>query len=637
MGIVLKRLTARGRDRDDVELEFAPENCLIRGPSDTGKSYIRDCLWYLLGGERTPKPVPEAEGYQTISLEFSSSGDTYVVQRALAGGAAEIYKRRTQAGRNSEAGDSEGFAASDATEVKFADYEPLAVDLAELIVSLAGAAGKQLLRSKSKKGNVTGADLRHWFLLSQPTVISEDPTSGASHSDRPQRVAAFHLFLTGTDDSSIALVKSKSEKDRITGELTSAQDAMRRVLVGIPPDATRADVVDALERLDNTLTEMTKQYEARASRLKDVRKEIGITSEALRAETTRMDHSAAMIERFELLGDKYDSDLERLGAMNEGVAYFQALDKTPCPLCGTPTEQHTVGEHVTAKAAEKYRAAMNAEVSKIRSLRSGLKLSLEHERARLQIAGIAVRDLSTKLKSLEEREAVQLNGVRVEFAGDPKELAVRRSELSAVLNLFDEFERLKAEIERLKNSKISRAAPVSRDAGQASITVAGYAKAMLHEWGFKDVNAVRLDAEECDLVVNERARLSYGAGKRGIFLTALTIALMQHSMAEGFPHLGVVVIDSPLKAYADLDSDPSNDKNSEDNVSTVPLTTVKDNFYAWLAGRSSPGQIVILENEKISDETAAILKPIQFTRRNDTGRAGFYWKSIVPLTSAEEN
>jgi hypothetical protein len=94
VAIRLIRLTATGPDRPVAEIEFAPLHCLIRGPSDTGKSYIRDCLWYLLGGEKTPKKVPEDEGYESLELEFSDGFDDYVVRRALRGGGAHI--RRTQ-------------------------------------------------------------------------------------------------------------------------------------------------------------------------------------------------------------------------------------------------------------------------------------------------------------------------------------------------------------------------------------------------------------------------------------------------------------------------------------------------------------------------------------------------------------
>lgn len=626
MAVVLKRLVAQGIDRPDASITFAENNCLIRGPSDTGKSYIRDCLWYLLGGDKVPKYVPEAQGYQTIALEFHFDDDAYIVQRALAGGASTIYERSLSA--ENVAIPDDPSAQDDEKEPKFTvqGWEPLDVDLSELMVKLSGASGKKILRSKSKMGDVTGTDLRHWFLLSQPTVISESPTSGASYTERPQRTAAFHLFLTGTDDSAIALTKSKAEKDRAAGELSSAEDGMRRALAGIPPDTNREETLDALERVDEALTEMTNQYEQRALGLKAVRQKIVGTTEALATETARMKHSASMIERFELLAEKYDSDLNRLGAMNEGVAYFQALEKAPCPLCGTEVEQHTVNGQPNTKAADKYRIAVAAEANKIRSLRSGLLSSLEHERTRLQSTEWKAQDYARTLDELERQEARQLNGARIEFAGDPKTLAVRRSELSAILNLFDEVERLNAEIDRLKNSKPKKTAPISREAGQAAAEVAGYAKSMLIDWGFKDITSVRLDTDECDLYINDRERLSYGAGKRGLFLTALTIALMRHSLKCGFPHLGTVVIDSPLKAYAD--QDPS---DSEKSVSTVPLAAVKDNFYAWLAEWAGPGQVIILENEKIADETAKKLQPIQFTRRNDQGRAGFYLKSEEPL------
>ncbi|WP_196483289.1 hypothetical protein [Burkholderia multivorans] len=215
----------------------------------------------------------------------------------------------------------------------------------------------------------------------------------------------------------------------------------------------------------------------------------------------------------------------------------------------------------------------------------------------------------------------------MEFQADPKELAVRRSELAAQLAAFDEKERLEAEIERLKKLRVSKAAPIMREAGEPAKMVATFVKSLLVEWGFDDVQQVTLDTGECDLVINDRARLSYGAGKRGIFLTALAVGLMKYALEVGNPHLGLVVIDSPLKAYADPDS-------AEERA--LPTRTLTDRFYAWLSTWSGPGQIVVAENEKIRTATADVLKPIEFTRRNDSGRAGFYLKSVVPMQTADD-
>lgn len=598
MAIILKRLAASGPNLSNAEIVFDPARQLIRGPSDTGKSYIRDCLWYLLGGDKLPKTFPEADGYESLILEFQSGDETYHVQRALAGGGSALYK---------VSNDTNGQPVR----------EPLDLDEGELLVQLSGASGRKILRSTSDKGGVTGGDLRHWFLLSQPTVISEDPTSGTSF-DKTQRIAAFNLFLTGSDDTAIELRKSTAEVERIKGQLSSAEDALKRIQAGLSQETNRKDVEDALARVDDSLSAMTDQYDARAALLREVRTELAGATDSLMTTEANRDHSASMVERFELLDKKYASDLERLGATNEGIGVFQALPETPCPLCGTPAEQQIDPKQLKAGAASKYRQAISAEADKISVLRRGLQVSLEHERTRFRTLMATAGRLKSDLAALENREAKQLKGARVEFAADPKTLALRRSDLSAQLGIFDEMERLIAEIERLKKAKIRRRVEVTRDGGAAGEAVAQFAKVLLNDWGFTDVTSVTIDALECDLIINGRARLGFGAGKRALFLTALTIALLQYGLEVGHPHLGVVVIDSPLKAYAD----PAQAEAQE-----IPVATVTENFYVWLSTWNGPGQIVILENEKINDATAAVLQPIQFSGVNDQGRPGFYPKT----------
>jgi hypothetical protein len=623
VAIRLTKLRASGPNRPVAETEFAPLHCLIRGPSDTGKSYIRDCLWYLLGGDKTPKKVPEDDGYELLELEFSDGSDSYLVRRALRGGGAHIFRTKRDVATEEDVLTDDASSESmqilmDAPE----GMEPSDGDLSQLVVELSGASGKEILRSKSKRGPVTGSDIRHWFMLSQPTVISEDPTSGASHTERPQRMAAFHLFLTGDDDSAVALAKSKVEKDRLFGQLTSAQDALKRVMASIDNDVKRPEVEDAIERVDETLSELSRQYDARAAQLRDVRGMIVESADALRHHATRATHSHAMLERFQLLDRKYVSDLERLGALDEGVAHFAALDAVPCPICATPVELHVAPPDLGKRVPTSYRKAVAAESQKILGLRAGLLHSIGIEQGRLEDATQQAGLLKDRLRELEKEEVRRISGARVEFLADPKELAVRRSELAAQLGVFDEMERLQGEISRLKQLRVSKTAPIVREASEPAKSVATYVQWLLREWGFDDIQHVTLDTGECDLVIDDRARLSYGAGKRGIFLTALTIGLMRHALEEGNPHLGVVVIDSPLKAYADPDSVEERG---------LPTQTLTDRFYAWLSTWSGPGQIVVVENEKIRASTAGVLKPVEFTRRNDLGRAGFYLKSVVPL------
>ena len=451
-------------------------------------------------------------------------------------------------------------------------------------------------------------------------MISENPTADAGY-DVTQRVAAFNLFLTGNDDDAVQVRKSAQEVERIKGQLTSAEEALVRARAGISSQLTRKDVEDAFGRVDETLSAMNLQYQARSSQLKEIRARMVSGSEELnKVESLRL-HSQSMVARFKLLDQKYQSDLQRLGAINEGVAVFESLPETDCPLCGTPVEQQLDPKQLRRGAPAKYRLAIAAEAGKVLALRAGLTNSLESESDRLDVLQKESRAIRIELDKLESLEERQLSGARVEFVADPKTMALRHSELSAQLSSFDEIQRLENEIERLKRSKVRPRFGITRDGGSAGAAVAGLARSFLNSWGFADVASVTVDALACDLVINGRPRLSYGAGKRSVFLAALALALLRHSMSFNSPHLGLVVLDSPLKAYAD----PSEAASQE-----VSIGTVTERFYSWLSTWETPGQIVVLENEEIEDDTAILIDPVQFSGRNNVGRAGFYPVSLAP-------
>lgn len=601
MAIALKRLSVRGPGLLPAEVRFDGVRTLVRGPSDTGKSHIFDCIWYLLGGSAAPEPLPESTGYDSMELVFTHGEHEYVVRKAIAGGAAAVFVRL-------DTGHDADGAATPSEQV---DH-----DLGELLVKLSGAAGKQVLRSRSERGPVTGDDLRQWALLSQPNMIAKEATSGTGPA-APKRVSSFSLFLTGLDDSAIELYKTNSEKDQAAGKLALAEAELARTQAGIPADVDRASTVTALERVDEFLEMLTTQLQARSSLLKDLRLQISMEGEVLGAAATRLASAQSIHERFTLLDQKYSSDLARLGATDEGIAFFEALSETPCPLCGTPIEQHVDPSDLKPKAPVNYRDAIAAEAQKIRDLRRGLQQSLADEQGRIDVATAEVGQLTRSLKSLEEQETQILRTAVVEFEVDPRQLAEEHTRLSSLIGAFDEATRLKQEIARLEQEKKQKRTPLVRNIGMHGDEVGKLAREMLVDWGFTTIKSVYVDAAACDLVIDGRRRLSYGAGKRGLFRSALTIALMRYALAQGHPHLGVVVLDSPLKAYAQKESPDDTDRD-------IPTATVNESFYRWLSRWNGPGQVIVLENEAVDPAVARVLKAIEFTDSHTHGRQGFY-------------
>ncbi|KJY71003.1 hypothetical protein TW78_16230 [Vibrio coralliilyticus] len=53
--MILNKLICKGEGLEDALIEFDPNTHIIIGPSDTGKSYIFQCIKYMLGSNQIPK------------------------------------------------------------------------------------------------------------------------------------------------------------------------------------------------------------------------------------------------------------------------------------------------------------------------------------------------------------------------------------------------------------------------------------------------------------------------------------------------------------------------------------------------------------------------------------------------------
>lgn len=615
MAITLKYLSVSGPGLLPAVVPFGAHHTLVRGPSDTGKSHIWDCIWFLLGGTGTLEHFPESDGYDLLELTFLYDKHEYRVRKAMAGGAARVLWRLDE------------LWVVDGALNPLVDLDR---DLGELLVKLAGAEGKKVLRSRSEKGFITGDDLRHWALLSQPGMISKDATKGKGHGT-DKRVSSYSLFLSGLDDSAVELYKSNSVKDQAKGKLAVAESELARLQGIIPPDIDRVSTVAALARVDEHLEMFTTQLQARSLVLKELRRQIGAQGGDLTLASTQLASATSIRERFMLLDQKYSSDLARLGATDESIAFFQVLEETTCPLCDTPVNQHVDPSNLKSRPPTKYREAIAAEAEKIRELQRGLRASVAHEETRIANATADVQRLTMSLKLLEERETSVLFAAGEEFDLDPRALAESHTRFSSWLDAFDEIDRLKGEIPRLEQETKQKRSPLVRNVGAHGDEVGVIARQMLNAWGFISIESVYVDPTACDLVIDGRRRLSYGAGKRGLFLSAMTIALMQHALEKGHPHLGVVVLDSPLKAYAQKETADNMDRD-------IPTATVNTSFYGWLSRFEGPGQIIVLENEVVHPATARALNAIEFTDDYARGRQGFYPPKTLraPLPAGEK-
>lgn len=599
MGIVLRKLMVRGPNLINAEVGFDKPVQIIQGPSETGKSYIFSCLWYMLGGNEHPKTIdPYGQGYDQILLEIEdNSGQRYTVVRGRSGGGIDLFQCCIQ-------------------ELDTREIAPLDEPFGVWLVRQSGGAGMVTMRDQSSKGSMTGDDFRYWSLWSETRIISESPLAGALRENgRVKRMSALAVMLTGNDDAAIVPARTKDSTKVAKGGVEALEaavqhmkDSLQSANVGIN------DAQNSIAKIDAVLAQMAKQQERRAKSLREIRVSIGIHASTLSNADSKLRYSRETLSRFKLLDEKYQNDLERLEALDEGVSLFETLEQVPCPLCGAP--MHDEPEAGPASVStELQRQAIEAEVRKIRQLRNGLAIAIAEEGHRLDTFSAQVSDARATLTTVENMEKKALENTHSDFLHDPSELAIRRTEMASVLRTLEDIEHLNIEISRLKELTKRERAPIVRDVVVGGRDVSSKVVDILDQWGLPGMGEVVFDDITYDFMVGGRPRTSFGKGVRGIIGSAISIAIMEYALEQGHPHLGVAVVDSPLKAYADP-------KSSDDN--TVPTKTVLDRMYGWLADWRGPGQIVIVENGEVPLDLYSALSVTQFYGTAPGGRKGFY-------------
>ncbi|WP_294218021.1 AAA family ATPase [uncultured Chryseobacterium sp.] len=89
-GYIFKELRLTGENKKDAFVKFKYGLNVISGPSNTGKTFIFDCLDYMLGSSDKLKPIPEIKGYSNIFLEIESDDQVYTIETEIKNN--NIYK-----------------------------------------------------------------------------------------------------------------------------------------------------------------------------------------------------------------------------------------------------------------------------------------------------------------------------------------------------------------------------------------------------------------------------------------------------------------------------------------------------------------------------------------------------------------
>ena len=604
-GFKLIRLSLTGKGLKEATIPFCEGLNVIYGPSDTGKTFIVQCIDFILGKKGGLRVIPEAKGYERISLVISSwsSNKEFELTRSLKGGALMLS--------------SEGHTSRKLSE-KHSDRREDSVS--RFLLKLTGLDGKRVRTNQlGETDSFSFRDLARLVVVDEEEVIGQrSPYLSGQVVNKTKERSVFRLLLTGVDDSSITAVEdlkiSRARKEAKTEVIQKLLDESIRELDDMELLLDESKVRQATEDVSTEL----EGLEAEISAEKDAINTLEIQRRSLWEDYKSTQSQLAVLSelrtRFGLLSDQYQSDLARLEAISEAGFRLAQMPEEICPVCGALPEHHRY-DHMKETPPEELAISCKKEALKIQGLIEDLSETSRSNDSQIIVKTEYAQRIHAELNAANDTIKDELRPRFQAVAARIRELTEKQPTFLRALYLYKSIEDFRTLHEMLVMEK-PQAPDKDTFPNLATSETEEFCKeveGVLREWKFPDLDRVTFSEPDDDIIISGQKRASHGKGVRAITHTAFNLGLLRFCRNRSMPHPGLLIVDSPLVVYRQAD-DPNFDPEDKDFS-----TDVKEAFYKSLSAAIGI-QVIICENDDPPADLNANI--IHFTGTNE-GRYGF--------------
>lgn len=605
--LILKHLIFLGVHKKPVKISFDVGLNIIYGASETGKSFILESIDYMFGGKEL-RPISESDGYSQILLGIDViGGESFTVVRNMSGGNFTVYD-----GLHELISDE---LAPLGTNLLKTHRKGLSNTISAYLLNKINLSNKCI--RKNVQGTTIAATIRNLIPLSivdeQKIQKQISPIHTGQVINVTSEFSLFNLLLSGIDDSCVKPVRIIDQSQQLNeSKVEIIQELIIELLEQFSEgEPNQKDLVEQLQKLDRTLNEYNIALDKNNEFFKSLSDKLVVHRMNYMEIKERSAEIGDLIARFNLLNDHYESDLERLEAIKEAGQLIEYYADGNCSVCGAEQQYHTA--NCDGDNLENVVIAVEAEQQKIKKLKKELVFSIEslmseitYQNEQLKICNNEMIRIESEIKNLSPSSAtLQLK------LSDIMEIKVN---LMNSLRVLDQINALKEKQNKLvPNEK-------TIDIEEISLTqqvdktdeFAKKVEAILKAWDIPNVNDVIFDHQKNDLIISNNPRRNRGKGMRSITHSAFTVGLLEFCKENNLPHLGFIVLDSPLLAYREPDND-------EDDLSN---TDVNMKFYEYFL-KWNDRQIIVIENID-PPERFKTMKLAQLFSKNSSGRYGFF-------------
>ena len=575
-GIQLRSLRLCGEKKIEARIDFTAGLNVISGVSDTGKSYILECIDFAFGSSDTPKSIEESKGYQKIYLECcDNNGKIFTLCRQISDGAIIKYESKID---DISSLNAEEFGRDGGAVGKLSPFllKKCGLDEVDVVKNARGETQRFSFRTIAK-----------WLCVDEEAIIGKlSPFLSPQYTEATSDTNGFNYLITGT----VKQIAEVTEKPEITKAKIDAQQMLLDKLIAeiqTEIDKRSEEITSKIDygvNITFDFTELKTKLEKQKQIISEAQLQLQKYFSEIREEKAEYAEIIVALERLKLLESSYAKDIERIDFILDGDHFYAQLKNSECPFClrtGDITEQAVPSQHdLLAKSC-------SAERESIISKKDELSQTIKNLEDQGNEINSVILNSEEKIQYLEKRIEADLIPSLDELQKniDDAMIAVRDSASKEELNK----RRIKLIEQKVALNKSPKKSDAKISSGIDSLAMQDVCDCImdvLKRWQFPNHGTVAFDSttKVRDITIGGKKRSDFGKGYRAVSKAAFWVGVMEYCSKNDLPFPFFLILDSPLlnvKQHADKEL-----VNDE----------VKQAFFDDMANLPLDCQVVVLEN-----------------------------------------
>lgn len=599
--MIIQKIEVSGHEKRSAVLIFVAGLNVIAGASDTGKSYVIQCLQFVLGASKLPKPIKESRGYEQVEVTFFDAEDgVFSVKRKLEEGAETILTR-----------------ASDSSVLRLKGKHRKGFEnFSNRFLRKFSLHDKLLLKSKE---NLTTQSLslrtfENVLIVDETRIVAAySPLGTGQRGEQTLELSMLRALLTGADDSGAKVAKGSADSQ---GTINKKISILEELIESLYP-AESFTSVNRIE-IEKEVLEVERKISAADEEFLRVSATKHAFVESRTAKLRQLSYvnderaeQLLLIDRFSLLERKYRSNSERLGGIVEASSVLDEFSVVECPICSGELHEKSANEIdilIDGAAAELKKTELH--IQDLQDALVGIKNKL--------IGLDQVKStLDSEIKGLDFEISFSLHEAVNQNSDSKIALYGRKERANDLISRLDSRDLALKQVESLRKFLGQESASYAAENFERDISeLEGAISSLLERWGFPGDTGVDFSLKDRDILIGGVPRAHFGKGYRAVAFSAFIIGLMAVLKARG-RHPGFIVLDSPLTTYKKADQERGENDESIENDMVYSL-------YRDLCDSYSNDQIIIFDNQEPEPDLLTMMHYTHFSKNTGVGRYGFF-------------